>query len=121
MLRSMSLLVVGAAALGYTLLDPAVSQAQTRFGLHVDVGPVHVDVGRGVHRPAYFPGYLPGYPSYGYYRGPGWGHHHHHDYYSPYRSPIVVPEYYHWTPDRGYHSHGTILTPHRGHYHARPY
>jgi hypothetical protein len=116
----MSLFALGALAVGYTFANPATSQAQTR--VHVGVGPVHVDYNNGYYGPSYFgPSYVPSYSRYDYgyyprsYYGHRHGHHHHH------RETIVVPSYYHWTPDRGYHSHGTIVTPHRGHSHTRPY
>ena len=120
MSRMMSCFALGIMALGYTLASPATSQAQTRYGVHVGVGPVHVDVNRGYS-------YLPSYSSYNYYprydyypRSSHWHHDRHHGHHH-HRDVIVVPSYYHWTPDRGYHSHGNILVPHRGHYHARPY
>ena len=114
MSRMMSLFALGALAVGYTLANPATSQAQTR--VHVGVGPVHVDFNNGY----YGPSYVPSYSRYDYYYPQSYyGHHHRHHHH--HRESIVVPSYYHWTPDRGYHSHGTIVTPHRGHYHTRPY
>ena len=118
MTRFASLAVVSVASIGMTLATPEVSQAQ--FGLHLDVGRTHVEFGR-----SYGHGYGRGYSDYygsrynSYSRYGRDGHHHDHHYGR--RSPVVIPEYYHWTPDRGHHSHGQILVPHRGHYHVRPY
>ena len=117
MTRMMSFLALGVVALGCTLANPATSQAQTRFGVHVGVGPVHVDVNRG-----YGYSYVPSYSRYDYYPRSSYSDHHHHRHgHHHHREVIVAPSYYHWTPDRGYHSHGDILVPHRGHYHVRPY
>jgi hypothetical protein len=114
MSRFVSLAALGALALGLTLATPSTSQAQS-FGLHLDVGRTHVDFGRGYDYGRHY-GRVHDH-------GRHWRHSHRHDdYYLPaYRQPLVVPDYYHWTPDRGYHSHGQILIPHRGHYHVRPY
>jgi hypothetical protein len=115
MTRTYSLVLAGALAIGATAAAPATSRADG-FGIHVDVGRTHFH-SRG------FDYYRP-YP---HVHGHGHGHRHHGhirhiDVYSPYYvRPIVVPDYYHWTPDRGYHSHGTIVVPHRGHSHLRPY
>lgn len=118
MTRYLSILTLGALAIGVTLAAPATSHAQS-FGLHLDVGRTQVDIGRGLY---YGPSYYPSYSRYDYYSsGLGYGRHHHHHHGGYHTRPIVVPEYYHWTPDRGYHSHGEILIPHRGHYHVRPY
>jgi hypothetical protein len=118
MSRFASLAVVSVASLGMTLATPEVSQAQ--FGLHLDIGRSHFEYGRGP-RHGHYHDY--GYDSFR--RAPRHGHSHHGYYqdhhYRGSRRPIVVPDYYHWTPDRGYHSHGQIVVPHRGHYHVRPY
>jgi hypothetical protein len=114
MTRFASFALIGAAAIGLSLSTPEVARAQS-FGLHVDIGRSHFDYSRGY--------------DYGRYRSSYYDYRHSHrhhgyrynDYYSPYRRPVVIPDYYHWTPDRGYHSHGTIVIPHRGHYHVRPY
>jgi hypothetical protein len=118
MTRFASLAVVSVASLGMTLATPEVSQAQ--FGLHLDVGRSHFEYSRD---PSCDHSHDYRYDSF--HRSPRPGRYHH-DYYYDYhyrgsRRPIVVPEYHHWTPDRGYHSHGQILVPHRGHYHVRPY
>jgi hypothetical protein len=118
MTRFASFALIGAATLGFSLSAPETARAQS-FGLHVDVGRAHLDIGHG-H------GHRHGHHRHSYY---DYGHSHRHDgyygygdsYYAPYRPTIVVPDYYHWTPGRGYHSHGTIVTPHRGHYHERRY
>ncbi|MCI0681483.1 MAG: hypothetical protein L0Y71_05215 [Gemmataceae bacterium] len=112
MSRLMSFFALGAVALGFSLATPATSQAQTRFGLHVGVGPVHVDVNRGYYS------YSPSYSRYDPRFHPGRHHHHgrHH-----HRDVIVVPSYYHWTPGLGYHTHGTIVVPPRVPVYVRPY
>jgi hypothetical protein len=114
MSRFASLAAIGVLALGVNMAVPATSQAQS-FGLHLDHGRTHFDFHRGHdHGRSYAP-----YHGHGRHRR----HSHYHDdyYYRSYRQPIVVPQYHHWTPDRGFHSHGHILVPHRGHYHVRPY
>ena len=115
MSRLSSLAVFGVATLGLGLATPAVSHAQN-FGVRVNVGRSHIVVGNGY---SYLPAVAPRYdivyrPS---YYGPNLVNP---GYYCP-PVPIVVPQYEHWTPGRGYHTHGQIVTPHRGHYHARPY
>ncbi|GEM_PF-6339527 len=116
MTRLLSFVALGAVAIGFTLANPATSHAQS-FGVYLDFGRTHIDVGSGGY---YRPSYYPSYPRYDYYSPSiGYGHNHYHSGYS--LQPVVVPDYYHWTPDRGYHSHGTIVVPHRGHYHVRPY
>jgi hypothetical protein len=117
MTRFTSLAVVSVASLGLTLATPEVSQAQS-FGLHLDIGRSHLDYNRGPSYGHYHGHHGSRYSSYSRYGRHG--HHHDHYYHAP-RRPVVIPEYYHWTPDRGYHSHGQILVPHRGHYHVRPY
>ena len=59
--------------------------------------------------------YGPGFTGYDPYRG---------GVYSPGylgRPVIVHPTHGHWTPFRGYHEHGHIHVPHRGHYHTYRY
>ena len=114
MSRFASLAAIGALSVGITLATPEVSLAQ--FGLHLDIGHSHFDYSRG-HRHGHYHDYR--YDSYSRYGRHG--HHGHDHYYHRSRRPVVIPDYYHWTPDRGYHSHGQILVPHRGHYHVRPY
>ena len=106
MSRFASLAVISVASLGITLATPEVSQAQ--FGIHLDVGRSHFEYSRG---PGYgHHGHYPGY-RYDSFRGYGSHHGHHDHYYHGRRRPIVIPEYHHWTPDRGFHSHGQILVP----------
>ena len=87
MTRFMSLVTLGALAIGVTLAAPATSHAQS-FGVHLDVGRTHIDVGSGFsHRPSYYPSYS----RYDYVYPSGPYHHHHHAYYPPiYPRPIIV-------------------------------
>jgi hypothetical protein len=89
MTRFFSFLTLGALAIGVTLAAPATSHAQS-FGVHVDVGRTHVDVGTGL----YGGSYSPAYPRYD-CRYPDHHHHHHHRAYYPVVYPrpvVVVPE-----------------------------
>lgn len=115
MSRLSSLAVLGVATLGLSLATPAISRAQS-FGVQVGIGRTQVVVGNGY---SYLPSVAPRYdivyrPSY--YGpslvNPGLC-------YPP--TQIVVPQYEHWTPYRGYHTHGQVVAPHNGHYHTRPY
>ena len=95
MTRFMSILTLGALAIGVTLAAPATSHAQS-FGVHVDVGRTHVDVGTGLYSSSYYPVY----PRYDYVY-PGHHHHHHHHAYYPVVYPrpvVVVPEPVYVTP-----------------------
>jgi hypothetical protein len=114
MTRLLSVAALGLAATAGLLATPATSHAQ--FGVSLDFGR-----GRGISfyqgSPSYY--YGNGYYNNGYY-GNGYGHQSF--YYQPFSTPgynwnygyrsaapvIVHPEYYHWTPGRGYHSHGHI-------------
>ncbi len=119
MTRFYSVAVLGLASLGFL---PATSKADTPFSFSLNFGNGGFNVSRGYY------GY-PGYSNYNYSprvivdHGFHHGHHHHghHHGYHGRRPAVVHPEYYHWTPGRGYHSHGHIHVPHRGHYHVRPY
>ncbi len=121
MTRFFSVAVLGLASLGFF---PAKSKADTPFSFSLNFGNSGFSVNRGY--PYYgYSGYSNYYYSprviyddgYQHYGHGHYGHGHHGG-----RRPVVVhPDYYHWTPDRGYHSHGHIHVPHRGHYHVRPY
>lgn len=119
MRKLICLAATGIAVAGLTLATPAVSRADHRRGtsIHVDLGGFHFDYNRGrgghYHGGHYHAGYY--HPGYSSYYGPGYG-----GYYAP-RPTIVVPMESHWTPWRGWHTHGEILVPHRGHYHTYPY
>jgi hypothetical protein len=113
------LAVTGIAAAGLTLATPAESRADHRRGtsLHLDIGGFHFDYNRGYGAGHYHgAGYGPG--AYGY-----------RSHYVPIapdgciipRPTIVQPTDLHWTQGRGWHEHGTILVPHRGHYHRYRY
>jgi hypothetical protein len=117
MFRLFSTALIATASLGLTFATPATSQAQTRYGVHLDFGRTHIDFGNSYYGPYGSVRYDP-YRS-GYGHGHGHGHHHHHHGYN--YGTVVIPETYHWTPYRGWHSHGVIVTPHRNHYHVRPY
>jgi hypothetical protein len=136
-----SLAVLGAATAGVTLATPGTSQAQTPFGISVDFGRGGFSYYQG--RPGYYGGayyggaYAPGYGHGGSYGGAYYGSGYGSGYYgggygsgygSGYygggyygRPTIVHPEYYHFTPGRGWHSHGHMHVPHGGHYHTYRY
>ena len=118
MTRVFSLMALGALAVGLTLATPAPSQAQTRYGVHGDVGRTYF--GNGFyHAPIYYNPYsVEGIRAY--HDSFRYGIQAHYDSFRR-PAPVVIPEYYHWTPGRGYHSHGEVLIPHRGHYHVRRY
>ncbi len=127
--RTLLALVAGTAIFGFSLASPHKAQAQSPFGVRVQFGGTNFGYQQGYgqgYGQSYGQGYGYGgqYDSDRYYGRPVYDHHDHHDYHQGYshrRAPIVIPEYQHWTPDRGYHGHGTILVPHRGHYHVRDY
>lgn len=116
MRRLIFVALTGLAVTALTLATPAESRADHRrgssFSLGIGSGGFQFDYSRGYAGPYYRPGYGTGYG--GYYAPvvPG--------YYTP-RPVIVQPTEHHWTPYRGWHEHGQILVPHRGHYHVRPY
>jgi len=115
-MRKLTLLALtGLAVAGLTLATPAVSRADhrrgTSFSLSIGNG-FQLDYNRGYGR--HFGGGYYG-PGYGGYYGPAYG-----GYCAP-EPALVVPRYNHWTPYRGWHTHGEILVPHRGHYHRYPY
>jgi hypothetical protein len=121
MSRFLGMLFVGVAAVG--LMGVSATPAQAQVGVRIQVG------GGYGYQPGYYGSRWNDYHGDRYYRPvrpsyyhdhddhDHYGHHHH----SPRRPTVVVPEYHHWTPDRGYHSHGTILVPHRRHYDAYRY
>jgi hypothetical protein len=127
MYKLLTTAVLGLAATALTLATPAESQAQSRFGISVDFGRGGFSYHRGYdyyNYPRY--GYDYGYRSRPYYRDYDWDYGYGRSYDYGYRRDygrgvIVHPESYHWTPGRGWHSHGHIHVPHRGHYHTRPY
>jgi hypothetical protein len=81
--------------------------------------------------PGYQSRYAPGYGGYNSYYNQGYGNNYNRGYGNSYynsgyggygRQPAIVqPEYLHWTPGRGLHTHGQIVVPHGNHYHVRPY
>lgn len=119
-MRKFTLLALtGLAVAGLTLATPAISRADHRRGgsLSLSIGNgFQLDYNRGYGRHFQGSGYGGYYNSgYGGYYNSGYG-----GYCAP-QPTIVVPSYDHWTPYRGWHTHGQILVPHRGHYHVRPY
>lgn len=122
MSRLIRLTLVGVAVTALVLVTAGESRADHRnrssFSVGVGSGGFQFDYSRGY--PGYYPRtFVPRYGAYyppvvpgGYILPP--------PVYAP-RPVIVQPTEYHWTPGRGWHTHGDILIPHRGHYHVRPY
>lgn len=111
---------LGLAATGATLATPAPSRADGPIGIQVQFGRGGFSYYRGHdhYHGSRYRDYDYGYRYRPSYRDYDYDHYH----YPRYRRPAIVhPEYYHWTPDRGWHSHGHIHVPHRGHYHTYPY
>jgi hypothetical protein len=120
MSKLFSIAILGLAAAGLTLTAPSTSYAQRGWSIQFNYGQ------GGYYGPSSGFGlrYGQGSPYGGYnrsYHNDHHGHSHHgHGGYGQ-RPIIVQPSYSHWTPNRGYHSHGTVIIPHRNHYHVRPY
>lgn len=119
MSRILSLAGAGLVAALLSLAAPSAAQAQD----YHRSGGYNQGYGSGYNR--YTPGYQsqygndrysPGYGSYSPGYGSGYGRSDRYD-----RPVIVHPQYQHYTPGRGYHDHGHLHVPHRGHYHTRPY
>jgi hypothetical protein len=120
-MRIYSLAMVGIAAAGLLLAVPSVSQAQ-----YCEPGYGSSYGSRSYSRYDDYGGYGGYDRSYSRYGGQsnyheGYDHGHRDGGYYGRRSVIVHPEVEHWTPNRGWHTHGHIHVPHRGHYHTRPY
>ncbi len=117
MRKLMCFAATGITALGLALATPAESRADDdhrhrrrggSFSFGISTPGFHFDIDRG-------------YRGYGLYRAPI-----HRGFYGPAYGyvpapTIVVPTEMHWTPWRGWHQHGYIHVPHRGHYHTYPY
>jgi len=123
MRRLFSVAVLGIVAAGLMLAMPSASQAQScdygGYGRSYGGAGFSGYSGYGGNSGYYDRGYAPAAPSYGGYSGPvytpGYG-----GFYG--RRPVIEhPTSGHWTPSRGYHEHGHIHVPHRGHSHTRPY
>jgi len=117
MSRILSLAGLGLLAACLTLAAPSVSHAQGYYYGHDGHG--HADGYRGSNG---YRGY--GYSGYGYsgYGSGRYGYSGYGNYGQAYRRPTIVhPEYEHWTPSQGWHTHGHLHVPHRGHYHTLPY
>ena len=120
MRKLICLAVTGIAVVGLTLALPTESRADHRrsssLSIGIGNGGFHFDYNRGYN--GNYPGSGYGYGAYGSAYGsamPG-------GCVVPPRRPVIVqPTESHWTPYRGWHTHGQILVPHRGHYHVRPY
>jgi hypothetical protein len=110
-MSKISFAALGLVAACLVLSAPSVSNAQHRHGHRGHRG--HRGHDYHSHRDFGYRGYsrFDGYRGFD-YGGYGYG----------YRRPAVVhPEYFHWTPYRGWHTHGHIHVPHRGHYHIYRY
>jgi hypothetical protein len=124
MSKTLSLSALGLLAAGLTLATPEQSHAQG-FGVSVNFGRGGFSYynGRshdyGYRSPytgsAFNPYSDSGYSSYRY----GYGGYR--DPYCDHRPTIVHPESEHWTPRRGWHSHGHIHVPSRYGYRTIPY
>jgi hypothetical protein len=111
------------------LAVPSASQAQTGCD-YGGYGGYYGGAGYGGYRGSYDRGYTPSYGGGSYNRGyasgfgggsydRGYGPGYHGSYG---RRPVIEhPTTSHWTPDRGFHTHGHIHVPHRRHYHSYPY
>lgn len=127
MSKTLSLGALGLLSAGLLLITPQQSQAQG-FGISLNFGRggfsyyndpgCHYDAYRYPYTGSSFNSYYNsgyGHRGYGYsgygYGGHGYGH----------RPIIVHPETQHWTPARGWHSHGHIHVPSRFGYRAVPY
>jgi hypothetical protein len=116
---------LAAVAIVGLALAPSESRAGGGDGFYVGGPRFSVSFQRG----GYYGGH--GWGGYGYggygggyygsrgYSGYGGGYYGGHGYYS--RPAVVHPEWSHWTPGRGWHTHGHIHVPHRRHYHTIPY
>lgn len=110
MSRTLSFASIGLLAACLTLAAPSSGRA--------DYYPNYGYGGYGSYRTF---GYGPSHSFLG-YRGYGHGYHGHGYYGHGYGRPAVIhPEYSHWTPGRGWHTHGHLHVPHRGHYHTHRY
>lgn len=124
MRRLFSVAVLGIVAAGLMLAMPSASQAQScdygGYGRSYSGAGFSGYSGYGSYG-GYSGYYDRGYaPSYGGYSSPAYTPGYSGGYYG--RRPAVAhPEYEHRTPGRGYHEHGHIHVPHRGHSHTRPY
>lgn len=113
MKRMLSLLVLGGLTCGLVLAAPAVGHAQV-----IVPSPGYYSPGYAVTPYDY--SYTPGYGVYPY--SPYGSGYYPYSSYNYYRRPTIVhPEYSHWTPGRGWHTHGHLHVPHHGHYHTRGY
>ncbi len=121
MQKAFSIALLGLASAGFTLATPAESQARD---FHFRIGGFGDSCGFGGGYGGGFYGGGLGFSDYGYRSsrfydsGFGFGDF---GYRSYGRGVIVHPETYHYSPFSGFHSHGHIHYPHRGHYHTIPY
>jgi hypothetical protein len=144
MTRALTIAVLGFVGSGWLLAAPAQSRADTPFGIRVNVGSSSFGYSQGYGYPdscsyygsdcgygrgSYSPGYYGGYANRSWYDGyngygsgyNGYGSSFYGNHYHGRGSAIVHPERWHWTPGRGWHTHGHIHVPHRGHSHRIPY
>jgi hypothetical protein len=114
MFKFVSFTALGLLAVCLTLFAPSASHAQYYgsgsyggYGLRGYGGYGYPGSSGFGYRSYRYSNY--GYGGYG-YGGYGYG-----------RRAIVHPERLHWTPYRGWHTHGHLHVPHRGHYHTYRY
>jgi hypothetical protein len=102
-------------AAGFLLAIPAESHAQYLNYYGNAVGP-------GTFRLSYYSGgYYPSYAYYGGYAPTIYSSYPYHGGYSFYPQTIVHPTAAHWTPYRGWHTHGHVHVPYYGGYYTVPY
>lgn len=126
MQKAFSIALLGLASAGLTLATPAESQAD-HFGCGYGGGGFYRGGYGGGYGGGYYGGglgysdYGNGYRSSGFYSSGFRGGYDDCGFGGYSRPTIVHPEYYHYSPGRGVHSHGHMHVPHRGHYHTIPY
>jgi hypothetical protein len=114
MSRTLSFAAIGLLAAFLTLSVPSVSHAQSySYGYGTYPNESYSGYGYRSYGNFSYSGYG-GYPGLGYSGYSGYG-------YGSWRPAIVHPEYLHWTPRRGWHTHGHVHVPHWGHYHYYRY
>jgi hypothetical protein len=131
--KLLSVAVLGVVATGLTVATPSTSHAQN-FSVQFGYGgggyhshSPRVNFGLGYNNYGYGNyGYGSGYGLGGYNRfgssGFGHGHGYGSSYYCPDERPVIIqPTYHHWTPSKGFHSHGNIYVPHGNHYDVHRY
>lgn len=118
MYRMLTFAALSLTAVACTLATPETSRADSPFGIRFRIGDFSF-------------GYRQGYPSYdsGYYQQPFYGQSFYPNYgqsfypnhWRSHQSVIVQPTHSHWTPYRGWHTHGNVIYPRGPGYIVRPY